>query len=82
MAEYTKGKLFIECQSSDMIEIQDEGGNCVAVMGDTDQAVDDARRLAACWNACQGITTEALEAGVIDASELPDWTRETPVGHS
>lgn len=27
---------------------------------------DDMRRLAACWNACAGIPTEALDAGVID----------------
>lgn len=27
--------------------------------------LEDARRLVACWNACQGIPTEALEAGII-----------------
>lgn len=26
----------------------------------------NARRLAACWNACQSIPTEALEAGVVE----------------
>lgn len=26
---------------------------------------EDARRLVACWNACQGLSTEALEAGVV-----------------
>lgn len=25
----------------------------------------DARRLVACWNACRGLSTEALEAGVV-----------------
>lgn len=28
-------------------------------------AAENARRLAACWNACEGISTEALELGAI-----------------
>jgi hypothetical protein len=31
----------------------------------TDMQAAIARRLAVCWNACQGISTEALESGVI-----------------
>ena len=31
----------------------------------------DARRLAACWNACEGIPTKALEAGVWGVSAAP-----------
>jgi hypothetical protein len=44
---------------------------------------EDARRIAACWNACQHIPTEALEAGVVGElveacrtlvdSSLPAW---------
>ena len=30
------------------------------------QNPENARRLVACWNACQGITTEAIEAGFIE----------------
>ncbi len=30
----------------------------------------NARRLAACWNACQNITTDALESGSLDLFQL------------
>lgn len=29
-------------------------------------SAEDARRIAACWNACQSIPTDALEAGVVE----------------
>lgn len=29
-------------------------------------ATEDAKRVAACWNACAGIPTEALESGLLD----------------
>lgn len=36
------------------------------VGGDTEEEVQaNARRLVACWNACDGISTEELEAGAI-----------------
>lgn len=35
---------------------------------------EDARRIAACWNACQHIPTEALEAGVV--GELVEAVRK------
>jgi hypothetical protein len=40
------------------------GMYCVALthMEPREQRVADARRIAACWNACQGIDTEKLEA--------------------
>ena len=51
------------------------------VYSGNDQA--NARRLVACWNACQSIPTEALEAGVVGElveacrtlvdSSLPAW---------
>jgi hypothetical protein len=35
---------------------------------------EDARRLVACWNACKGVPTEALEAGVVRKA-LADMAR-------
>lgn len=39
---------------------------------------DDARRLAACWNACQGLSTESLERlGTLDRARVSrDVTHE------
>ena len=58
------------------LEIEGTPGSCTgelnikavmdrAVYGNVPQEVADAnsRRLVACWNACQGIPTEALETG-------------------
>ncbi|MGC4396031.1 hypothetical protein [Hydrogenophaga sp. T2] len=43
-------------------EIRDQGGNFIACGKDgSARAVADTRRLAACWNACDGISTEHLE---------------------
>lgn len=38
-----------------------EGWHYLAAINDHPQAQADARRLAACWNACEGISTEELE---------------------
>ena len=42
------------------------------------EAVTDARRLAACWNACQGLSTESLERlGTLDRARVSrDVTHE------
>lgn len=43
-------------------ELRDEVGDFVAAIGNGGpRSVANARRLAACWNACQGIPTEQLE---------------------
>jgi hypothetical protein len=81
MAAHTNGKLFVECQSSDMIEIQTETGRSIAFVGDDDDRVDNARRLVAAWNACEGISTEELEDGAIqklreiaeNPPDIEDW---------
>jgi hypothetical protein len=36
-----------------------------------DECLPIARRLVACWNACRGIDTEALEAGAKAATREP-----------
>jgi hypothetical protein len=43
-------------------ELRDTSGELVAVVADYE--VNDARRLAACWNACEGISTENLESNL------------------
>ena len=37
-------------------------------MGEDPTNIADAKRIVACVNACEGITTEALEAGVVEDS--------------
>ena len=58
MSEHTKGRLVIE--KSSMFQANDESGKIVA-SGIESKA--NARRLVACWNACERISTEALEDG-------------------
>jgi hypothetical protein len=41
--------------------ILEEDGGAIGVFGGTDPA--NARRLVACWNACDGIPTEEIESG-------------------
>lgn len=50
MAEPLLGPWFVECQSSDVIEIQDEGGYCVAILGDGENRVDHANLMCAAPN--------------------------------
>jgi len=40
-------------------ELRDDAGNVVAFISRYNSA--NARRLAACWNACEGLETEQLE---------------------
>ena len=52
-----------------------------AAMGEVRTTEADARRLVACWNACQGISTETLEGGVLAEmravlAEAECWMRE------
>jgi len=56
--KHTAGRLVIEKGS--MFQANDESGKIVA-SGIESKA--NARRLVACWNACEGISTEALEHG-------------------
>lgn len=60
MSEHTQGKLRLSTQYADA-ELRDDAGVLVAVVSLRGRA-SDARRLAAAWNACQGIPTEVLEA--------------------
>ena len=74
MTQHTQGKLTLELVESDTGTIKhlcpvDEAGMSVLTVvehNDTKFAAvyldEDARRIAACWNACEGIPTEMLEA--------------------
>ena len=73
MSEHTPGKLTLEEVASDsghikhlcpvdsegmslLTVVEHEGVKFAAIYND-----DDARRFMACWNACEGLTTEDLE---------------------
>ena len=52
-------------------EIHDQDDNCVAAVGNgLPRSVSNARRLVACWNACQGLPTDALEKNPASLSQL------------
>lgn len=61
MAEHTNGKLYAEHQSGDVIEIQAENGDPIAWIVDRELRCEDARRLVAAWNFCEGLPLEWLE---------------------
>lgn len=58
MAEHTKGKLIFD-DNEDVI--RDESKESIGRIWTS----ANARRLVAAWNACQKLTTEELERGVI-----------------
>lgn len=64
-AGHTKGKLSLFMLYGDH-EIRDQGGRLIAVS--TTPQYRNARRLVACWNACEGIETYALELMTDDLS--------------
>jgi hypothetical protein len=67
-AGHTMGRL-----ATNVIRLTTEGQQkTLASMSIYPQDKEDARRLAACWNACDGIPTEALEA---EGSAVMGWTR-------
>lgn len=64
---FTKGRLYQLSRSPDVVHA--EQGNrgrricCTESMGDKAENEANARRIVATWNACAGISTEALETG-------------------
>ena len=78
MSAHTKGKLELEDRDERLLLWADGSHDYVAELStaadgadeDAQSAYEDeqrenARRLVACWNACDGISTEALEAGAL-----------------
>jgi len=80
MSEQTRGRLRIVDERDEefagSVIVQDGTGNMVAdcnIFGPLSEEVclANARRLVACWNACEGIGTEALEATLVsDIDEM------------
>lgn len=62
-AGYTEGLLAVSEQSGHILKRVDEFGPTTELIGSTmgGNADADARRLAACWNAFDGITTSDIE---------------------
>jgi hypothetical protein len=70
---HTQGKLKANGSERSLATwLEAESGKRVATMkqGETDWG--DACRLAACWNACEGISTDALET---EGSAVMGWVR-------
>lgn len=60
-AQHTQGKLKVVSTYA-IPEIRDQADNFLFAAGSASpQSFVNARRLAACWNACEGISTDLLE---------------------
>ena len=72
MSTHTKGRIeFRPNGESNSYAMLDEDGNwwlSVLMNGEqvTERQLQNLRRLAACWNACDGIPTARIEAGAVD----------------
>ncbi len=70
MVEHTKGKLGFR-EEDDLtiwcgdLFIAETGDTVEGLEGDCPAAAANARRLVACWNACEAFTTEAIEGGIV-----------------
>jgi hypothetical protein len=53
-----------------------EPGRFRQLIASCHQSKDDARRIAACWNACDGLFTESLERGKPLAQQIVDALNE------
>ena len=73
--QHTQGRLIARMPSDELHAIRDIRGRIVADVGyseTTERDMANARRLVAAWNACEGISTEALET---EGSAAMGWTR-------
>lgn len=68
-AEHTPARVILFTQYGDH-EIRSETGELIAVSVSHQHA--NARRLVACWNACEGLYTESLERGEPLAEQIVD----------
>lgn len=65
-ADWNKGKSFFE--QFELLGPNGLGTHICIDIRDEIRARELARRVVACWNACAGISTEALEAGLRGAA--------------
>lgn len=67
-AKHTQGRLFFAYDDNGFYEIGSDANSLRIAFtygeGETDES--NARRLVACWNACEGIPTARVEAGAVD----------------
>jgi hypothetical protein len=75
--KHTPGRLIHATDLGQVGSIETPDGNIIAVAqaqpNDKDRSIRtaNARRLAACWNACEGISTESLDRlGTIDRARV------------
>ena len=76
MSRHTPGRMIVEsCTNSIGYYVASDQIEYDAVCDCTD--LDNARRICAAWNACDGISTEALKAGVVkdmlEALKMVAW---------
>ena len=74
-AQHTNGRLY-PLQGDPSVLHAEQGARgrrvcCTESFGDKDENNANARRLAACWNACDGLPTESLEKlGTLDRASV------------
>lgn len=62
-AGHTPGSIRYDFEPGYCGELIASNGTCIATFCD-EPSEEDARRLVACWNACEGISTDNLEANL------------------
>ena len=81
MSEHTPGRLRIDDKAA--LRVVNERDVTVASFGTSSSIRDEwepnARRMVACWNACEGVPTELLEAYPAPFSALRKAAREAGV---
>ena len=61
--EHTPGRLFVIKEQRRFIISGNDGTYDIAVVRNIGNDKANAKRLMVCWNACEGLTTEAIQAG-------------------
>lgn len=59
--EHTAGRLSVEAREKYEVGVFSEDMPVATCYDFTEESIANAHRLAACWNACEGIETEELE---------------------
>jgi hypothetical protein len=68
---HTKGKLKVRGYYA-VNELGRAVFDCGCVPMEDEEIKANARRLVACWNACDGVSTESLETGELNVFDLTD----------
>lgn len=79
-AQHTQGRIVVNPIQLDQIATADASKGIARVTHfghSVDTVIANARRLAACWNACEGISTDDLEKTGTIAAEVADEMQES-----